>query len=217
MRNRLPMLLCSVAVGIVFAGLALTLLAGEARAKSAVLVVNDEMPQAFPAVKELSTLFTQMQGEDKLKVSTKTKKARIERIKNLVSKGELRNSADYFVGASVMAEGSTPEDALLTHDLALTALAMGDVRAKHLAAVGEDQFLVRIDRPQRYGTQTEVVKGRKVVSNCDSTVNNGMRHALGLPAARLAKQAVPDGPALAIAPQAKKTTPVEEGPAPTLQ
>lgn len=210
MRNRLPMLLCSVAVGIVFAGIALTLLAGEAKAKPTVMVVNDAVPEAFPSVTELGGIYNEMRREDKAKVTAKTKKARMEKIKGLVSKGNLHNSADYFVGATIMAEGSSPEDALLTHDLALTALAMGDVRAKHLAAIGEDQFLIRTGRSQRFGTQTKMLNGRQILDDCDPTVNDGMRQALGLPSTRQSQQMLSEGksPQSRIAQGPKKMMPV---------
>ena len=53
----------------------------------------------------------------------------------------------------VLQHAAAPEDCLLAHELCVTALIKGEERARWLAAASEDRYLMKIGRPQRFGTQ----------------------------------------------------------------
>lgn len=79
--------------------------------------------------------------------------AREVKVKELISAGALSTGADYYHAAMIFQHAPRPDDSLLCHDLCIVAIGKGEERAKWLAAASMDRFLVRIDRPQRFGTQ----------------------------------------------------------------
>jgi len=80
--------------------------------------------------------------------------ARESRIKELYRGAQLKTGADYFHAAMVLQHGRSPEDYLLCHELCVVAIGKGEENAKWLAAASEDRFLMSIERPQRFGTQS---------------------------------------------------------------
>jgi hypothetical protein len=65
----------------------------------------------------------------------------------------VRTGKDYERAAMVFQHGSTPEDILMAHVLAVTALGRGNTDARWLAAATLDRFLHRVKQPQVFGTQ----------------------------------------------------------------
>lgn len=152
MQTRLTFYLSSLAVGIVLAGAALSLVGGKASAKP--MAVEPTALVGVPTVAELGRLAKAVDASPKNETSAERQK-RVDRVMQLYKGGALKNGADYFLASKVMSQGTTDEEALVCHDMAVGALSLGDRRAAYLAAIGEDQFLVRIGRAQRFGTQKE--------------------------------------------------------------
>lgn len=80
----------------------------------------------------------------------------------MLARDELHTPRSKFLAAFVLQHadpGSCVECYLLAHELSKTAVDMGYEKARRLAAMNLDRYLVFTGRPQKYGTQ----------SNCDST------------------------------------------------
>ena len=73
--------------------------------------------------------------------------------KALLDGGALTTAADYGRAAFVFQHGTTPDDFLLAHSLAVIAGLKGEPDAGFIAAATLDRYLVSIGRPQIYGTQ----------------------------------------------------------------
>ncbi|RSB46042.1 hypothetical protein EGK63_08190 [Brevundimonas sp. 357] len=85
--------------------------------------------------------------------------ARRERTRALLDAGALQTGEDFRAAAFVFQHGSTPEDYLLAHSLAVTGVAKGSKQAAWIAAASLDRFLQSVDRKQIYGTQTRMMNG----------------------------------------------------------
>jgi hypothetical protein len=105
------------------------------------------------------------------------------RVKALYEAGEIRTGSDHYHAAMILQHGHEPEDFLLAHEFCVVALAKGEPRARWLAAATEDRFLMKIGRPQRFGTQyrssgpDDPVKLHEVGPG----VTDGLRMELGVP------------------------------------
>lgn len=80
--------------------------------------------------------------------------ARRAQTRALLDAGALRTGEDYRAAAFVFQHGSTPEDYLLAHSLAVAAVARGSSESTWIAAATLDRYLQMTDKPQIYGTQT---------------------------------------------------------------
>jgi hypothetical protein len=95
------------------------------------------------------------------KVIVPRDRARRQRILELYYAGELKTGWDFVHAGMVLQHGEKPEDYLLSHELCVTAVFMrgGNEEGgwvslpKQLAALSEDRFLLKVGRPQRFGTQ----------------------------------------------------------------
>jgi hypothetical protein len=105
------------------------------------------------------------------------------RIKDLYEAGKIRTGKDYHRAAMVLQHAVSPDDFLLAHEFCVVALAKGERDARWLAAATEDRFLMKIGRPQRFGTQysssrlSEPVKLYEVGAG----VTDSLRMELGVP------------------------------------
>lgn len=79
--------------------------------------------------------------------------ARRVQTRALLDAGALRTGEDYRAAAFVFQHGSTPEDYLLAHTLAVAATARG-ADGSWIAAATLDRYLQTTGKPQIYGTQT---------------------------------------------------------------
>ncbi len=140
---------------------------------------------------ELARLFTEDQADRRVPpgeqidwdVIGPRDAARLARVKELCRGGALHQAEDYYHAAMVLQHAHEPEDHLLAHELCVIAVDLGHEPARWLAAASEDRFLMRIGRPQRFGTQFRVdgPDGRWCLSDVDPGVTDAMRVALGVP------------------------------------
>jgi len=109
--------------------------------------------------------------------------ARQQRVKQLVSAGNLAGGADYFHAAMVMQHSQELDDFLLAHDLCVIAISKGEQRAKWLAAASLDRFLVAIGRAQRFGTQSRSNHPSRPpkLAPVDPSVPDQLRRELNVP------------------------------------
>ena len=74
-------------------------------------------------------------------------------LRQLLAAGPLENARAYKQAAFILQHGDAPDDYLLAHVLASTAVANGDPGARYIAAATLDRYLQSIHQPQIYGTQ----------------------------------------------------------------
>jgi hypothetical protein len=72
---------------------------------------------------------------------------------NYLPLGELRSSEDYHDAAFIFQHGTSPDDFLLAHVLATTAVSLGDAASRWIVAATLDRYLQSIKRSQVFGTQ----------------------------------------------------------------
>ena len=108
--------------------------------------------------------------------------ARRKRTLELIRKGLLHTGADFREAAFVMQHGTTSDDYLLAHSLALAAMAKGDASAAWIAAATLDRFLWSKNLPQIYGTQFKenANGGRTTQPSNDNLIDNHLREQLGV-------------------------------------
>lgn len=85
--------------------------------------------------------------------------ARRERTRALLDAGALQTGEDFRAATFIFQHGSTPDDYLLAHVLAVAGAAKGSSGAAWIAAASLDRYLQSIDRKQIYGTQTRLTNG----------------------------------------------------------
>jgi len=75
----------------------------------------------------------------------------------LLDSGALHTGKDYEWASFIFQHGDTPNDFLLAHALAMTAVSKGDGHANWIAAATLDRYLLHVGRPQVFGTQYQKV------------------------------------------------------------
>jgi mannose/fructose/N-acetylgalactosamine-specific phosphotransferase system component IIB len=79
--------------------------------------------------------------------------ARRAQVATLLHDGMLKTAEDFREAAIIFQHGSTADDYLLAHVLAIEAMAKGDTRAREIAAVTLDRYLQSAGKQQIFGTQ----------------------------------------------------------------
>jgi hypothetical protein len=183
LKNNLPVLMGSVLFGIVFASAALMVIGREASARPTMGVLT-EVPGGESANEALRNTLNRLtfHGEP---VYEEIKKA-TDLVRTSQYDGKLRLGIDYLNAARILTYGKSTEDALLAHDMALCALALGERTATRCIALSQDQYLSRSGGTQRYGT---ISKNGKLMPIQDG-VSDSMRFILGVPSLMQAKRNV---------------------------
>lgn len=116
-------------------------------------------------------------------------KVRLKKVLDMTRRDRLHSAADFHRAATIVQRSEKPSDILFAHDLALTALALGQRDAAAIAASTEDRFLIATGLRQRYGTQYERldVANALQLSPVADDVTDTMRSQLGLPSLSEAK------------------------------
>ena len=78
---------------------------------------------------------------------------RRQEVRRMLDADEVRSAADFYHAAFIFQHGDQPDDYLLAHALAVTAIELGHERASWIAAATLDRYLQSIGREQIYGTQ----------------------------------------------------------------
>lgn len=118
------------------------------------------------------------------KVSVQDAARRVQ-VLGLIKQGAVRNAEDYCNAALIFQHGETVGDIRLAYSLATTSRALDptDKRCWWLSAAAWDRLLMRLNRPQWYGTQfTKSANGQWELYLIDETaVTDSQRAELGVP------------------------------------
>ena len=116
---------------------------------------------------------------------TRRDQERRERVLEIIKSGQLSTAWDYFNAALVLQHGGSTSDIRLAHSLSTVAAAIDPEhpRAKWLMAASWDRLMIRLNRPQWYGTQsTKDSSGKFVLAPVEpDVVSDADRTALGVP------------------------------------
>ena len=116
-------------------------------------------------------------------VVSKDDSARRQRVKAMIDAGLLRSGTDFYHAAFIFQHGSTPDDYLMAHTLAVIATARGRPDAAWIASATLDRYLQSIGRKQIYGTQFRTPQGQPATQEPfdRALVTDALREALGVP------------------------------------
>lgn len=108
---------------------------------------------------------------------------------DLVKNGRLHSADDFTEAAFVFQHGSTREDFLLAHTLALAALARGNRGAAWIAAASMDAYLQASGQSQIYGTRFHISHGQPELTPPFDTrlIPESLRLQLGVPSVETGK------------------------------
>jgi hypothetical protein len=108
-------------------------------------------------------------------------KARLKRVKEIYAQNLLQTADDYDCAATVLIHGDAPEDVLLAHEFWVVAISKGknDQDTLSFAAASEDRYLMKIGRPQRFGTQLRSEgNGPIMLYTVDTGVTDDLRRVM---------------------------------------
>lgn len=114
-------------------------------------------------------------------------RARRQQVEAILAAGGAKVAFDYFRAAMVFHHGESLADIARAHELALKAVELDpefDV-ARWLVAASEDRMLMFEKKPQKWGTQYDVVDGKWVLYEVDPTTTNEERAEWNVPPIRL--------------------------------
>jgi hypothetical protein len=102
---------------------------------------------------------------------------------NLLNTGALHTSEDFTWAAFIFQHGSTPNDYLLAHTLAIVAVKKGNGDTLWIAAATLDRYLQSVKQPQIYGTQFPAPKDLPTTQEPyeRSLISDFLRRELGVP------------------------------------
>jgi hypothetical protein len=136
---------------------------------------------------ELQSLFDADQADRQIRppdwsVVGPRDRAREARVHELLESGRVVTALDYYNAAMIYQHAPGIEGSEMAHELAMISAALGNDRAKWLAAASWDRLLVRLDRGQRFGTQYTVdASGTETLDDIEPGVTDAMRAALHCP------------------------------------
>jgi hypothetical protein len=114
-------------------------------------------------------------------LTEKQDKERRQQVRELLSRGVLHTGQDFEQAAFVFQHGSTPEDYLLAHTLAMIAVARGNSSALWIAAATLDRYLTSIKQPQLFGTQFFIGEPWTQEPYNRTLISDELRRKLGVP------------------------------------
>ncbi|MEH6665680.1 MAG: hypothetical protein V7678_12570 [Brevundimonas sp.] len=106
------------------------------------------------------------------------------RTRELLDAGQLNSGEDFYHAAFIFQHGGQPEDYLLAHVLAVTAISKGHPQASWIAAATLDRYLQNTGQSQIYGTQYMFPRGAGDVTQGDYDqvlLPDAVRTAAGVP------------------------------------
>jgi hypothetical protein len=104
----------------------------------------------------------------------------------LLADNQIHTTEDFNRAAFIFQHGSTPDDYLLAHTLAMIAVAKGDETSLWIGTATLDRYLQSVGKPQIYGTQFKSGKDASQEPFNRNLISDSLRSELGVPS--LAKQ-----------------------------
>jgi hypothetical protein len=152
---------------------------------------NVEMQRIFEADQKARQSQITLTKED-WAVIDKQDTERRNATRKLLETGQLHSDKDFAEAAFIFQHGSSCDDYLLAHSLAVVAVAKGDAGSAWIAAATLDRYLQSIGKPQIYGTQFEFTPKSGVPATQEpynrELISDALRRQLGVPS--LANQEV---------------------------
>ena len=153
-----------------------------------VLPAQAQAPTPAPSNVDMTRIYDEDQGDrqktpiDWAKVNPRDAQRR-EATRKLLSDGALHTAEDFRHAAFIYQHGGTPNDYLLAHTLAMVAVGKGDHSALWIASATLDRYLMKIDKPQIYGTQFKAKPGEEMGQDPydRDLVSDALRVELGVP------------------------------------
>ena len=99
----------------------------------------------------------------------------------LLADGQLHTGEDFKLAAFIFQHGSTSDDYLLAHTLAMIAVAKGDESALWIGTATLDRYLQSAGKPQIYGTQFKTGKDASQEPFNRTLITDSLRRELGVP------------------------------------
>jgi len=99
----------------------------------------------------------------------------------LLADGQLHTAEDFNRAAFIFQHGSTSDDYLLAHTLAMIAAAKGDEGSLWIGTATLDRYLQAVGKPQIYGTQFKGTKDATQEPFNRNLISDSLRHELGVP------------------------------------
>ncbi len=109
--------------------------------------------------------------------------ARCAEVRKMLDSGAVKTGTDYLHAAFIFQHGGTPNDYLLAHTLAMTAMAKGRANAGWIAAATLDRYLQDTGKPQIYGTQFSLAPSHPISQEPydRALIGDAQRRAVGVP------------------------------------
>lgn len=127
-----------------------------------------------PAAKRLEQYADRLASGDGDSLGARGEVLKLYRADDLKTPEDYRNAARVLLATAERQPGDArARQLLLAHEMAMVAALRGDAAARTLVASTWDAFLVRVGRPQRYGT----ISGGPV----EATVSPAVRRIFGVP------------------------------------
>jgi hypothetical protein len=99
----------------------------------------------------------------------------------LLADGQLKSAEDYRWAAFIFQHGSSSDDYLLAHTLAMVAVAKGDSSSLWIGAATLDRYLQSAGKPQIYGTQFKFGNDASQEPFNRKLISDSLRRELGVP------------------------------------
>jgi hypothetical protein len=99
----------------------------------------------------------------------------------LLADGQLHTAEDFNRAAFIFQHGSTSDDYLLAHTLAMIAAAKGDEGSLWIGTATLDRYLQSVGKPQIYGTQFKGNKDATQEPFNRNLISDSLRRELGVP------------------------------------
>ena len=114
-------------------------------------VSNSEMQRLYEEDQHARKDFAQFAKETE--TIGRQDEERRKQTRKLLADGQLHTAEDFTRAAFIFQHGTTPDDFLLAHTLAMVAAAKGDEDALWISTATLDRYLQSTARPQIFGTQ----------------------------------------------------------------
>jgi hypothetical protein len=108
---------------------------------------------------------------------------RRETVARLIALDKLKTGEDHFYAAALLVNSERLKQIRLAQELGLRAAELGDERGFRVAAEAIDRELLKLDQPQKYGTQYvyEPVVKKWSLYTWNETTSDAERRAMGVP------------------------------------
>jgi hypothetical protein len=144
------------------------------------VVSNLEMLKIFEADQKPRQNPAELTPEKWTIINREDAERRMQTTKLLVD-NQLHTAEDFNRAAFIFQHGSTSDDYLLAHTLAMIAVAKGDEGSLWIGTATLDRYLQSVGKPQIYGTQFKGDKDATQEPFNRNLISDALRHELGVP------------------------------------